>query len=47
VIVSLITFLAWENSSAHFNSAITIAAYLFHYEKWRENLKSLFAILAA
>jgi len=47
VIVSLITFLAWETSSAHFNSAITIGAYLFHYEKWRENLKSLFAILAA
>jgi len=47
VIVGLITFLAWETSSAHFNSAITIGAYLFHYEKRRENLKSLFAILTA
>ncbi len=47
VIVSLITYLAWESSSAHFNSAITIGAFLFNYEKWRENLRSLFAILAA
>jgi len=39
--------LAWENSSAHFNSAITIGAYLFDYEKWVENFKSLMAILAA
>jgi len=41
----VLTFLAWELSSAHFNLGITVASLFIHFNKWSAILLSIIALV--